>query len=244
VTLRAADGVRALSTKRDLSRAARRLLRAHPAMAPLWRLMAVALEAHDVERAVGDFAAQLEASTAGAADGARWAVTHRRSTVITHSASASIVHALERVAARVSLVRCTVSLPGGEGRAFARKLSKAGFTTEVVPDAAVSRACADADLVLVGADALTERAVINKIGTYPLALAAREAGIGCYAIASTLKLLPHRIWDATPPPDAFEATPLDLFDAVLTERGPRRAAAIRRAAGRIGIPASLEGIRR
>lgn len=87
-------------------------------------------------------------------------------------------------------------------------------------------------------DAVTEDAVVNKVGTYPVALAAREAGVGCYAIASTQKLLPARL--CRDPAGPFEATPLALFDAVLTEAGPRRPVAIRRAVARVGIPAPLE----
>jgi len=242
VTLRAAAGMRLLHTRAEQRRAARRLLQAHPAMAPLWRLIAVAWDADDVEGAVDAYVDSLRAGTDGAADGARWAVTAPRSTVLTHSSSRSVADALERVRARIERVLCTASLPGGEGRPFARRLSHGGFATEVVADAAIARACARADVVLVGADAVTERAVVNKVGTYPLALAAREAGIGCYAIASTHKLLPHRLAPGDEA-EAFDAAPLDLFDAVLTERGPRRPAAIRRAVSRVVIPAAVERLR-
>src|SRR5919108_165650 len=81
-----------------------------------------------------------------------------------------------------------------EGRALARKLERDGFETAVVPDAAVARACGEADLALVGADAVTETGVVNKVGTTQLALAARHAGIGCYPIACNAKMIPRRLW--------------------------------------------------
>lgn len=96
------------------------------------------------------------------------------------------------------------------------------------------RAIAGAGVMLVGADAITPQTIVNKVGTYACALAAREHGIACYALAGTSKLLPHELGEL---PAAFEATPLELFDAVISERGPMRAAAIRRAATKIVVRA-------
>ncbi len=47
-----------------------------------------------------------------------------------------------------------------------------------------------ADLVLVGADAITEAAAVNKAGTHLLALAAHAAGVPVYVAADTSKLSP------------------------------------------------------
>jgi len=135
-------------------------------------------------------------------------------------------------------VICTTSLPGAEGRAFARRLERDGFETVIVPDAAMARACDEAHLAFVGADAVTEEGVVNKVGTRLLALAAQDAGIGCYAIAPTAKLLPDAVWRGVDAPD-YESTPLELFDAILTEKGPRRPTAIRRAAARVRLNRSL-----
>ena len=211
-------GVRAADDAPRRMRAARALSCAHPAMAALWRLSAAAL-ADDEDPA--DYAEQLVAATAAAADATRWVITKRNTVVLTHSSSGSVVRALERVRGKVALVLCTASIPGGEGRALARRLQNAGFEAEVVPDAGIARACEQAGIALVGADAVTEEGVINKVGTALVALAAREAGIGCYAVAATGKFVPTEFWrpDAAP---AYESTPLELFDAVVTEKGPKR----------------------
>jgi len=236
---RASAGFERLTTRRDVMRAARALLRAHPAMGALWRLSAAALEGPEAVRAYRE---ALTRGTTDAADSTRWVVTKRNAVVLTHSGSGSVVRALQRVQGRVALVLCTASLPGGEGRALARRLEREGFETEVVPDAGIARACEDAHVALVGADAVTEDAVINKVGTALVALAAREADIGCYAVASTAKFVPSEIWRPEASP-AYEATPLELFDAVLTERGPRRPGAIRRGVARVQIPDTLLKIR-
>jgi methylthioribose-1-phosphate isomerase len=232
---RASRGLERLTTRRDVLRASRALLRAHPAMGALWRLSAAAFDGPD---AVVAYRELLATGTAAAADSTRWVVTKRNSVVLTHSGSGSVIRALHRVRGKIALVLCTTSLPGGEGRALAKRLERDGFETEVVPDAAIARACSEADVALVGADAVTEDAVINKVGTALVALGAQEAGIGCYAVAATAKLVPGDVWrpDSSP---AYEDTPLELFDAVLTERGPKRAGAIRRAAGRVRIPDAL-----
>jgi translation initiation factor 2B subunit (eIF-2B alpha/beta/delta family) len=135
-------------------------------------------------------------------------------------------------------VRCTASIPGGEGRALARRLERAGFDTEVVPDAAVARACDGASVALVGADAVTEDAAVNKVGTRLLALAASDAEIGFYVLAGTSKFLPSRALKLEDAP-LYEATPLALIDAVVTERGPLGTAAVRRAVRRLGLPRAL-----
>jgi translation initiation factor 2B subunit (eIF-2B alpha/beta/delta family) len=239
IALRAAEGLGGLDARRDVLRAARALLRAHPAMAILWRLLAETLDAPEPGRAAQRFADRLRAETEAAADGVRWVVTRRANVVFTHSASSSVVLALRRVSKRVERVICSASLPGGEGRAVARRLERDGFAVEVVPDAAIAQACARADVALVGADAVTEKAAVNKVGTRLVALAARDAGIGCYALASTAKMLPEKVWARVHAP-LYEATPLSLLDAVVTERGALRPGAVRHAVGRVRIPPELQ----
>ncbi|MFA5891522.1 MAG: hypothetical protein WDA27_11335 [Actinomycetota bacterium] len=239
IAARAAQGVAELRSRREVLRAARALLRAHPTMAPLWRLLTEALEGADT----AGFAERLEADAAAAADAVRWIAAKRGNVVLTHSSSSGVVAALESTRHRVDKVLCTASLPGGEGRTLARRLERAGFCVEVVPDAGIARACERATVALVGSDSVTEQGVVNKLGTKLVALAARDAQIGCYAIGAGLKMLPAR---ALGPelPAAYELTPLELFDAVLTERGPLRPAAVRRAVARVAIPEALEGKKR
>ena len=237
IAARAAEGLALLGAQRDVARAARHLIRAHPAMAPLWRLGAATLSAKDHREAARRFGEALAAEAEGVARAAEWALP-RRAVVVTHSASSNVFAAVTRHRGRVARVVCTASVPGGEGRAFARRLDRAGIETEVIPDAAVARACEDASVALTGADAVTESGAVNKVGTRLLALAAADHGIGFYVLAGTSKFLPSRAWR---PDDAplYEETPLALIDAVITERGPLGTAAIRRAVRRIELPRAL-----
>jgi len=237
IAARAAEGLALLGAQRDVARASRHLVKAQPAMAPLWRLAAATLTAQDHRTAARRFGERIAAEFEGVARAAEWALP-RRAVVVTHSSSSNVLGALTRHRGRIERVLCTASVPGGEGRALARRLDRAGIPAEVIPDAAVGRACEDASVAFVGADAVTEEGAVNKVGTLLVALAAQQAGIGFYVLAGTSKFLPARVWR---PDDAplYEATPLALIDAVITERGPMGAAGIRRAVRRIELPRSL-----
>lgn len=237
IAARAAEGLALLGSQRDVARAARHLVRAHPAMAPLWRLGAATLGARDHRSAARRFGDAIASEATEIARAAEWALP-RRAVVLTHSSSSNVVGALERHRGRIVRVLCTASIPGGEGRALARRLDRAGFETELVPDAAIGRAAADATVAFVGADAITEDAAINKVGTLLIALAAQEAGIGFYVLAGTSKFLPARAWRPADAP-LYEATPLALIDAVISERGPLGTAAVRRGVRRVELPRSL-----
>ncbi len=94
-----------------------------------------------------------------------------------------------------------------------------------------------AALVLVGADSIRpDGAVVNKIGTYALALAARDVGIPFYAACETLKIaassfplafeemdpaeiLADAIPGVTMHNPYFDLTPARLVSGIVTERG-------------------------
>lgn len=242
VAARAAEAMTDLSGERDMLRAVMHLIRAHPSMAPLWRLGAAVLTAKDQRGAAERFARGLRTEEEGVAVAAEWAIP-RRAVVLTHSSSSAVASSILRNAKRITRVVCTSSLPGGEGRQMARRLERSGVEVEVVPDAGLARAAGEATVALTGADALTEDAAVNKLGTRLLALAAQDAGIGFYVIAGTSKFLPQRVWRSVDAP-LYEETPLSLIDAVITERGPLGTAAIRRAVRRIEIPRVLTSHRR
>ena len=134
-------------------------------------------------------------------------------------------------------------------RLTAFELRSADVECEVVLDAAApSRIAAGAiDAVFVGADRITRRGdVANKIGTYPLALAAHANGIPFYVVAplSTLDLacadgkdivIEERSPDEVLEPlgeqipanhrvrnPAFDVTPRELVTAIVCERGVLR----------------------
>lgn len=86
--------------------------------------------------------------------------------------------------------------PRFQGRIMAKRLAKSGIDVTMTTDSAAPFVISkndpdkiDIDLVIVGADVISEDgAILNKIGSYSLALAAKNAGIPFYAAASLLKL--------------------------------------------------------
>ena len=132
-------------------------------------------------------------------------------------------------------------------RLTAWELSRAGIPVDVLPDSAAASLLrkGEIDAVIVGSDRIAANGdAANKIGTYPLALAAKEHGIPFYVVAplSTFdvstssgneieieqrgrnelaslgerKLLPEAagIWNP-----AFDVTPAKLITAVICEKG-------------------------
>ena len=217
----------------DVAAVASRLLAARPAMAALSnrvnRAMADADAPAAVEAAAGaGIAAAHRSHEAAAALAAETVGTGR---VLTLSRSGTVRAAL--LAARPA-VEVLASRPGGEGRDVARELADAGLVVESHPDAAVyDRLRSGAvDAVLVGADALTADGwVVNKVGTRAVGLAARAASVPCYVACTSDKVRPAPADDegaARPPLERlFDETPPDLVTAVLTERGPLGAEAVR-----------------
>jgi ribose 1,5-bisphosphate isomerase len=151
-------------------------------------------------------------------------------TVLTLSYSGTVMNVLRSVAEKKEIkVIVAESFPLGEGRRTADMLSQAGIETALVADSMVFAEARSSDLCLVGADAITPYAVINKVGTYAMALASIQAGIPAYVVSSTLKVTSElrpdwmieqrTIGNLSEREQIFEPTPLELFAEVVTELG-------------------------
>ena len=136
-------------------------------------------------------------------------------------------------------------------RLTAWELQREGIPVTVVADGAAASLLAGASIqaVIVGADRIAGNGdVANKIGTYPLALAARERGIPFVVVAPTSTCDPECPSGAAIPIEerdpsevlafqgipiapsgvparnpAFDVTPAGLVTAIITERGIHRA---------------------
>ncbi|ASJ04556.1 translation initiation factor eIF-2B alpha/beta/delta subunit family protein [Thermococcus barossii] len=114
--------------------------------------------------------------------------------VITHSFSSAVLEIFKTAKKKGKRFRVilTESAPDFEGIALARELDALGVQFEVITDAQLGLFTRQATLALVGADNVTrDGAVVNKAGTYPLALACHENGIPFYAAAESFKLHPE-----------------------------------------------------
>jgi ribose 1,5-bisphosphate isomerase len=189
----------------DLSPAIETIVRGHPSMAPLWRLASEVL-AHGSEGA-GRFLEVLAADAR--APHALAGELPESLVLISYSSSLREVVRLRRPG-RVS---CLESLPGGEGHRMAASIA-AWTSAEVIPDQR-ALTTVPGEAVVVGADAVTPEAAINKVKTRALAEAALREGIPCYAVAGRTKFVAARL----PVVEPFEPVPLELFTALATPDG-------------------------
>ena len=170
------------------------------------------------------------------------AAAHIGGLVCTLSQSGTVRAALDdAVPERVLVLE---SRPGGEGAATAEALA-ADHAVTVATDANVAGALADADALLVGADAvLPDGSVVNKVGTRAAATVAGREGVAVVVACASAKVAPTgtdgfdpeprdpaELYDGDAPVTVvnptFDRTPADLVDVVATERGPLDAEDVR-----------------
>lgn len=179
----------------------------------------------------------LAAQQRGAARMAARLLTERESWIATISASGAVREALLAAQGSGAAPRVLLgeSRPKREARALATALAAAEIPVWFVVDALLPLLVSGARQVWIGADAVTDRGVINKIGSYGLALAAREHSVPVYAIATRRKFLPaataalriaeqppEEVWKDAPsgvvPRNVyFEVVPLELLTGIVVE---------------------------
>ncbi|HYL99525.1 MAG TPA: hypothetical protein VEZ90_11270 [Blastocatellia bacterium] len=145
---------------------------------------------HQAARSATDFAA----SAGQWAQQAAWhmaGLIAQDSTLLTHSRSSTVLLALKRAkeSGKSFSVIVTESRPLMEGRLVAKSLAGDGIPVTLIADAAAALAIQKADMVVIGADRVSETHLVNKIGSYMIALAARERGIPFYSIADSSKFI-------------------------------------------------------
>jgi translation initiation factor eIF-2B subunit delta len=127
------------------------------------------------------------------------------------------------------------SRPLCEGRSLAAALAAREIPVWLVVDAALPLVLSQAQMLWIGADAVTDLGVLNKVGSFAAALAAREHSVPVYALASRRKFLPAstaalkidemppgEVWDKAPqgvrPRNVyFELVPIELMRGVVVE---------------------------
>jgi len=248
-----------------------------PTMAPVHQFAARALEVADTALARGEAPAGLRSALAlsCAAERDDWIaarkalarqaavlVSERNSWIATLSMSGAVRDALLEAqrAGREPRVLMAEGRPRLEGRAAAAALAEAGVPVWLVVDAALPLLLSQARMVWLGADAVTDQGIMNKLGSFAAALAAREHSVPVYALAERRKFLPaataalrivemppEEVWDepaagVQPRNIYFERVPLPLLRGVVVEDAvlpPGEAAALARERP---LPAELAGI--
>ncbi len=166
------------------------------------------------------------------------------SVVMTHcnsSAALSVIKEAYRQG-KIEMVFATESRPRRQGFITVKELASEGIPVTLIVDSAVRYFMNDIDCVVVGADTITANgALINKIGTSQIALAAKEARVPFMVAAETYKFSPKTLFgelveieerdaEEVAPPEilslnvkvrnpAFDVTPREYIDVIVTEIG-------------------------
>ncbi len=231
--------------RRDLSDFCKRLAETKPTMASLFNITHEALlEARrkgstkeSLKRVLLKMRTNLKDAVIKIGKEGR-SILPKRAVLMTHSRSASVFAVVKKgvKGGKVGKVYATQSYPLGEGITFSREIEELGVETHLIPDATIGIYLSSCDCVLVGGDALTEKFVVNKVGSLPLALAAHYYKIPLYCVLDTLKFIPSKFYN--PPEEKnslFEAFPLSLVTRFITEGGMMKPIEVRKRIRKIEI---------
>ncbi|WP_095642028.1 S-methyl-5-thioribose-1-phosphate isomerase [Methanocorpusculum parvum] len=156
-----------------------------------------------------------------------------------------VIRSAKKMGKKISVISCETRplLQGSRLTAWELARDEIPVTTIVDSEAAFLMRQGKIDAVIVGADRITKDAVFNKIGTYMHAVCAKHHGIPFYVAAPTPTFdagaseveitIEQRgrdevsgFFGRTTVPEnvpvinyAFDATPLDLVTAIITEKG-------------------------
>jgi translation initiation factor eIF-2B subunit delta len=207
--------------KEQLTDRADRLAKARPSMTPiqnlltLWRDNLENLPAElDAARRFADQTAQdlIQTSVQAVTEVAQHAahMLGPGKTVMTHSLSSTLIEVCRVLKDRDLRMIITESRPLCEGRKLAERLSAWQIPTTYITEAQIGLFVGQADAVLVGADSvLVNGDVINKAGTYLLALAAQDQKVPFYACCESFKF---RDTEEAPPLEEMSAAELQVPD--------------------------------
>ncbi len=226
------------------------LLEAQPAMAPLFHLgnavllatadctTVAAIEA-DCQAALNKFERTLCESASAIADHA-YALVPPGELVFAYSFSSTVVSMLlnTRAKGRYFRVACTESRPSQEGRKLATQLAAGNIEVIYTFDSAMGLVLPNCAVAFMGCDCIGRPGIVNKVGSYLLALTCKEMGVPLYALAGTEKIVGEdrlfefekherpgeEVWDVVPKGvrvlnHQFELVPFSLVTGVVTENG-------------------------
>jgi len=166
----------------------------------------------------------------------------KKGIVLTHCHSSLVEEILKKAFddGKKFEVISTETRPRFQGRITAKNLSEHGISVTTIVDSAIMTYMNMVNIVLIGSDAvLSDGSVVNKIGSYQVALSAKEADTPLYVCTETYKFdpktlmgdyepieqrSPDEVWEE--PPDgvqiknpAFEIVPAEYIHGLITEDG-------------------------
>lgn len=164
------------------------LLHSHPTMAVLINFFHKFFNALENDKEVRMLWKELDRETQENAKLAS-SLIPSKGKVVLYSHSLSLLKALEEGEKRNITVILSESRPYYEGRIMAEKLVDMGYKVEFTYDAFLPVMVEKSEIVLIGSDAITSHGVINRAGSFSLALAAKQFKKPFFVIGHTSKVL-------------------------------------------------------
>lgn len=158
--------------------------------AELKRVCADGVDTARIAQHMAEYAAQMIEDSLSACD---FAAAHMASVVKPHQSiitlsSSSTLNATFARLPRSVRIFIAESRPLNEGVGVAQQLLELGFDVILITEAQLGLFVPQADLALIGADTvLADGSVVNKAGSYLLALAAQAAGVPLYSCHESFK---------------------------------------------------------
>lgn len=196
---------------------------------------------HALEAAIEAVTTEIETRKAAAAEAAA-AMLEGCDRILTHDFSSTVLGAIERAVAEEETtleVYVTEARPRLIGRKTARVLAGlAGVTPTLIVDSAAGHFLDECDMVMTGMTCIVGDSLFNRVGTFPLLAAAERVGTPAYVAGSSAKIVEGAfrfendyrsdvevllepidgVQVANP---AYDETPIELLDAIVTDEGVR-----------------------
>jgi len=215
--------------------AVREALASNPTMASIYNVTYIASKLSDDREALINAMRRLKDYFRSAKElVAKNAVRIISGNVMTISYSSTVLTVLTKVKDGLGKVYVMVSEPGGEGVVMVKRLRGLGINAVPIHDTLVAKYVTHVDNVVMGADAIgKDGCVINKVGSYTLALLANQAGVDTYVATEIIKYHPERTchnieilsreftvegYGEVKEP-VFEEVPTSLIKALITDYG-------------------------
>lgn len=229
---------------------AKALVKAHPAMAPLFHLgndvLIATKSGKDTKKILADAEVVLDGFETRLCESAAKIADHTfelvppGDLVFAYSFSSTVVSSLlaARARGRYFRVACTEARPSMEGRKLSKILADGGLEVINTFDLAMGLILPQCRIAFMGCDCVGRPGIVNKVGSWLLALACKEQGIPLFALAGTEKFVDDdrffefedherpgtEVWDEPPHGvrvlnKQYEPIPWSWLAGVVTEHG-------------------------
>jgi len=226
--LREAEGDSAIQLPQILRDAGRELIAAQAEMAPLYNLVASVIDCADMAGPPVGMNSRLAKLLDKLTDNDRSAIAaaaertvpliEKGSVILTISYSTAVRESILRHPDISSLkVIVPESRPMCEGKQLAKDLGSAGVSTVLIADMAFGSYLNEVDCFVCGADAVTEKCIVNKIGTAAICRAIEASGRSAIAVFSENKVISSDVYRFSPGYHSKEELTLDSIPSCVVE---------------------------